>query len=170
MKGWWKSNINAWFPFMYFQKWNCAASLFPKQSYNVLSQKFLHSYICESFIYFQDRSVYFAAAKYVDRSWVYINRSQTHECANWDWGRPIPRKGIHKWDFLLQCAAFLDNYTSESFSYGKWSLCLQVMCSCMCLTCLETISKQGIGLHGPGYKKRSGGVERPHGVMVLTMD
>jgi hypothetical protein len=34
--------------------------------------QFLHSYFCESFIYFQDQSVYFAAAKYVDRSWEYI--------------------------------------------------------------------------------------------------
>jgi hypothetical protein len=33
-------------------------------------------YICEKFIYFQDRPAYFAAAKYVDRSWDYINRSQ----------------------------------------------------------------------------------------------
>ncbi len=23
---------------------------------------------------------------YVKRSWEYINRSQTHECGNWDWG------------------------------------------------------------------------------------
>jgi hypothetical protein len=40
----------------------------------------MHSYI----IYFQDRSVYFAAAKYVERSWEYINRSQPYECGNWD--------------------------------------------------------------------------------------
>jgi hypothetical protein len=33
------------------------------------------------------------------QSWEYINRSQTHECGNWDWGRAIPRKEIHKWDF-----------------------------------------------------------------------
>ncbi len=26
--------------------------------------------------------------------------SQTHECGHWDWGRAVPRKGIHKWDFL----------------------------------------------------------------------
>jgi hypothetical protein len=42
---------------------------------------------CERFIYFQDRSVSFAAAKYVDQSWEYIIRSETHECENWDWGR-----------------------------------------------------------------------------------
>ncbi len=37
MKGRWESNINVWFPFRYFQKWNSAASLFSKQNYNVLS-------------------------------------------------------------------------------------------------------------------------------------
>jgi hypothetical protein len=35
----------------------------------------------------------------IDRSWDYINRSQTHECWNWGWGHAIPRKGIHKGDF-----------------------------------------------------------------------
>ncbi len=34
--------------------------------------------------------------KYVDRSWEYINRSQTHECGNRGWGCAIPRKGIYK--------------------------------------------------------------------------
>ncbi len=37
----------------------------------------------------------FCWRKYVDRSWEYINRSQTHECGNWGWGRAIPRKGIY---------------------------------------------------------------------------
>jgi hypothetical protein len=41
----------------------------------------------------------FCWRKYVDRSCDYINRSQTHECWNWGWGRAIPRKGIHKGDF-----------------------------------------------------------------------
>jgi hypothetical protein len=51
-------------------------------------------------IYIFPRSVcLFCWRKYVDRSWDYINRSQTHECWNWGWGRAIPRKGIHKWDF-----------------------------------------------------------------------
>ncbi len=63
---------------------------------------FLHSYNCERFIYFQ--SAYSAAGKYVDRSWEYINRSQTHECENWDWGRAMPRNGIHKCDF--PCSAY----------------------------------------------------------------
>ena len=46
--------------------------------------QFLHSCICDRFIYFQHRSFCFAAAKYVDRSWEYISCSQTHECRNWD--------------------------------------------------------------------------------------
>ncbi len=41
----------------------------------------------------------FCWRKYVDRSWEHINPSQTHECGHWGWGRAIPRKGIHKWDF-----------------------------------------------------------------------
>ncbi len=60
-------------------------------------------YNCDRFIYFQDRSDYFAAAKYGDRSWEYTNCSQKHECGNWDRGRAIPGKGIHKWDF--HCSA-----------------------------------------------------------------
>jgi hypothetical protein len=69
-------------------------------------KEFPHSCVCERFtsIYSHDRSGCSAAGNmWVDRSWEYINRSQTHECGNWDWGRAIPRKGIHKWDFLLQC-------------------------------------------------------------------
>jgi hypothetical protein len=67
--------------------------------------QFRHSYICERFIYFQDQSACSAAGKCVDRSWEYINRSQAHECGNWDWGRAIPRKGIHKWDFPCSVAS-----------------------------------------------------------------
>ncbi len=37
MKVRWESNINVWFPFLYSQKWNRAASLVTKQNYNVLS-------------------------------------------------------------------------------------------------------------------------------------
>ncbi len=70
----------------YSRKRNCAA--FPISTF------------CGRFIYSLDRSAYSAAGKYVDRSWEYINRSQTNECGNWDWGRAIPFLGMHKWDFL----------------------------------------------------------------------
>jgi hypothetical protein len=39
--------------------------------------KFQHSCICERFICSQDQSL-------ADRSWEYINRSQIHECCNWE--------------------------------------------------------------------------------------
>jgi hypothetical protein len=69
---------------MYSQK-SCAASLFPKQNYNVLSpNSYVHPYISERFIYFQDWSVYFAAAKYVDQSLGIYKSLTTHECENWD--------------------------------------------------------------------------------------
>ncbi len=35
--------------------------------------------------------------------WEYIKRSQTLGCGNWDWGHAIPKKGIHKMGFSLQC-------------------------------------------------------------------
>jgi hypothetical protein len=39
-------------------------------------------YDCERFIYIQDRSVYFAAAKYVDRFWEYIDHSHDYHHYN----------------------------------------------------------------------------------------
>ncbi len=80
---------------MYSQKW----IVISKTELLCSVSQFLHSYICDRFIYIQDRSAYSAARKYVDRSWEYINPSQTHEGGNWDWGREISRKRIHKWDF-----------------------------------------------------------------------
>ncbi len=95
MKGRRDSNINVWFPFTFSQKWNCgAASLFIKQNYNVLSpNSYAHISVRDIF----RMSVYFAAAKYVDQSWEYMNRSHIHECRNRDWGRTIPIPG---WDGL----------------------------------------------------------------------
>jgi hypothetical protein len=43
-----------------------------------------HSCVCERSIYSQDRSTYFPAAEQADRSWEFVNCSQTHECGNWD--------------------------------------------------------------------------------------
>ncbi len=83
---------------MYSQKLNCAASLFPKQSYNVLTPNF-YTHISVRDLFLQNRSVYFAAARYVNWSWEYINCSQTHEWRNWDWGHAIPFQGIHELDF-----------------------------------------------------------------------
>jgi hypothetical protein len=50
MKGKWESNINVWFGFMYYQKWNCVASFFPKQNNNVLSTNF-HVHVSVSLLH-----------------------------------------------------------------------------------------------------------------------
>ncbi len=46
--------------------------LYPKLNYNVLSSS-SYTHISVRFIYFQDRSAYYAAGKYEDRSGKYIN-------------------------------------------------------------------------------------------------
>ncbi len=77
MKGWWKSNL--WIP----------------RNETVQPPYFV--------IYFQDQSVYFAAAKHVDRSWEYNNRSQTYECGSWDWDRAWKGKEYINGIFVAVC-------------------------------------------------------------------
>ncbi len=101
MKGWWESNINVWFPFMYSQKWTC---YFQTRIIMFCLPAPTLIYLWEIYIYFQDRSAYSAAGNMWTDLSEYINCSQTHECENWDWGRTIPRKGIHKCDF--RCSAW----------------------------------------------------------------
>ncbi len=108
MKDRWESNINVWFPFMYSLKWNC----YVQNRIIMFCLQFLYSYITERFIYFQDRSAYSAVGKYVDWPWKYINRSKTRECGNWEWGRAIPRNGIHEKDFRCCTAPAATNYPS----------------------------------------------------------
>ncbi len=94
--------------------------LFPKQDFNFLSpSSFTHISVRDLYVYYQDQSAYSAAWKGVDRSWEYINCSQTHECGNWDWGRAVPRKGIHKWDF--PCSVFHQaDYGNALQMKGRW--------------------------------------------------
>ncbi len=74
-KGHWESNINVNVQSHYFQNRIIMFCL-----------PIPNSYICDRFIYFQDRSVYFAAAKYEEGSW-------------WDWSCTISCLGIHKLNF-----------------------------------------------------------------------
>jgi hypothetical protein len=64
----------------------------------------------------------FCWRKYVDRSWeLYINRSETHECGNWGWGRAIPRKGIYKRN--CRCSAGLNmTLHCAHFSFNKFPI------------------------------------------------
>jgi hypothetical protein len=61
----------------YSQKRKCAAS--------VLVSTFMFLWA----IYIFPGSVCPFCCRKVDRFWKYINRSQTHECGNWDWGHAI---------------------------------------------------------------------------------
>ncbi len=78
----------------------------------IARSQFPHSCVSERFIYSHNRSAYSAAEKYVDRSWEYINRSQTHECGNWDISHAIPYLGIYKWVF--RCSAGRNKMDAES--------------------------------------------------------
>ncbi len=70
-------------PFMYSFSGNCADSV-P-----------VSTFTCLWAIYIFPGSVHiFSSAEKADRWWEYINRSQTHECGNWVWGRAIPFLGI----------------------------------------------------------------------------
>jgi hypothetical protein len=57
--------------------------IFPEKKLRCLIPNF-HIHVSVSNLYSHNRSAYSAAGKYVDRSWEYINCSQTHECGNWD--------------------------------------------------------------------------------------
>ncbi len=88
----------------------------------------ISTFMCLWVIYiFPPKVCLFCWRKYVDRSWDYINRSQTHECGIWGWGRAIPRKGIHKWDFrcsVVQIYAFIPGFDDHI----GWCPCLRGQC------------------------------------------
>ncbi len=94
----------------YSQKRNCTATAI------------ISTFMCLWTIYTYPRLIcLFCCRKYVDRSWEYINRSQTHECGNLDWGRKIPRKGIQKWDFCCSvlCVISLPMFFKNQYGYKK---------------------------------------------------
>jgi hypothetical protein len=57
----------------------------PRKGIARSQSQFPYSCVCERYIYSHDQSAYiFCCRKYADLSWEYIDRSQKHECGNWD--------------------------------------------------------------------------------------
>ncbi len=55
----------------------------------------ISTFMCLWVIYIDPGAVFiFPPAEQAGRSWEYINRSQTHDCGNWDWDPDIPILGI----------------------------------------------------------------------------
>jgi hypothetical protein len=82
--------------------------------------QFLHSCICDRFIYSQDQSAYLATAKYLDRSCEYINSSEPHECRNWDRGRAIPFLGIHTVNGIFVAVWLLHGFHPWTIGHIVW--------------------------------------------------
>ncbi len=63
-------------------------------------------------------------AKYVDRSWEYINRSQTHECKNWDMRPRNSYSGNTSIGFSVECSSWTLTSHSSDYKYnkGRWQL------------------------------------------------
>ncbi len=66
-----------------------------------------HIHVSLSNLYISRIGPQISCSRKADRWWEYINRSQTHECGNWDWGRAIPFLGIYVssfryWLFAVQ--------------------------------------------------------------------
>ncbi len=79
---------------IYFQKRNCAATVLISTFMCLWAISIFPPSIC----------LFCCRKRCVDRSWEYINRSQTHECGNWLGLRPRDsQKRNTKMEFSLQC-------------------------------------------------------------------
>ncbi len=93
--------------------------LFPKQNYNVLSlSSYTHISVRDINISRIGLPILLQGKMRTDPGNMYKNRSQTHECGNWDWGRAIPRKGIHKCDFPCSAALWFIRFIIRSTNWS----------------------------------------------------
>jgi hypothetical protein len=136
---------------------------FPKQNYNVLSPS-SYTYISVRDWHISGIGLPILLRKYVDRSWEHLNRSQTHECGNWNWGCTFPEKEYIKWDYRCSVGAAQGHSTHKrhpknhfelsSKYYAYWPF---VTC---CLPCWCRLSTLG---GGPPCRGSLGGSRRPGG-------
>jgi hypothetical protein len=77
------------------QKTEILKQIIPEKEYRGLSPNF-HIHVSVSDLYIPTIGLPILLEE-ICRPILGLYRSQTHECGNW--GRAIPRKGIHQWDF-----------------------------------------------------------------------
>jgi hypothetical protein len=91
--------INVWFPFMHSQKRNCAASLFPKQNYYILSpNSYTRISVRHLYISSISLSILLLGNMWTDPWNILI----AHRHMNVEIATAMPRKGIHN----FRCSAF----------------------------------------------------------------
>ncbi len=117
-------------PFMYSQKWDYCALCSVQSSYfqnriilfclPIPTLILLYIYLCEIYI-FQDRSVYFAATKYVDGSWEFY-KSLTD---TWMWNSGLrPRNNEYiKAIFVAGVGIFIQKFTMLKSPWSSANLC-----------------------------------------------
>ncbi len=112
-KGRWKSNLNVWFPIMYFHKWNF---YFQNRIIKFCLPVHSHIYLWEIFIF--PGSVCLFCCREICGPILGIYKSLT-DTRMWKLGlRPCnPRKGIHKWDFPCSAQKIKKNLSQNPLPY-----------------------------------------------------
>ncbi len=127
------------FKFMYSQKRNCAASV-P-----------VSSFMCLWAIYIFPQSVHLFSCSRIGRLWwwEYMNRSQKHECRNWDCGRAVPFLGIFVFKYSVLCFCSVEHGWWVRVHYCVLSMWLaRAHCWLLRLACEGTVLHDEYGWWG----------------------
>ncbi len=99
---------------------NCSkqSHLYIPRKGNSAASVSISSFMCLWMIYIFPGSIHTFSCSRIGRMIVgYVNHSQTHECGNWDWGRPIPFVGIFVSNFRYSAFAVQDQGTNNQCKY-----------------------------------------------------
>ncbi len=113
MKGWWESNIKVCSRFFCSRNKTAWHSYFQNRKYNVLSPNFqIHKSV--SYLYIPRIGLPFFCSQLGRLIREYINRSQKHECRNWEWGRAVSFLGTHKSDIRYRALLGRQKFSSRA--------------------------------------------------------